>query len=168
MVGFETDRLKIRCIADKDIDALLRIYNSFENMRYISSGKSEWSRSELNEKYKKTNKNYKNGIGIFAVELKDSSEVIGEAGIFDSFNDAEKLELGYIIDSRFWRNGYGQETCKGLINYAFNNLKAKVLVARMYADNTNSVKLSESCQMRKVNEGIADNGKKYLVFELEK
>lgn len=172
MIIFETDRLIFRCIVREDVEDILKIYNKPENMIYISDGKCSWTDAELTEKYERINQDYNKGIGIgigiVALELKDTKSIIGEAGLFNSFGNPEKLEMGYIIDSAFWRKGYGLETCKGLMNYAFNKLQTQTLVARMYAENINSVSLSNKCGMREMQEGIAENGKKFLVFEISK
>lgn len=164
MTIFETDRLLVRRINPVDIKALLEIYNNAENMRYISSGKSQWTHAELTEKYGQNNKDNQRGIGIFALVLKSKQTVIGEAGLFNSFNNPKKLELGYIIDSTYWNKGLGQEICKGLINYAFFTLRINTLIARMYTENNASINLAEKCGMIKIDEGNAKNGKSYLVY----
>jgi len=38
----------------------------------------------------------------------------------------------------------------------------------MYADNINSVELSRKCGMKEIEGGLAENGKRFLVFEIEK
>ena len=163
----ETQRLLIRKIKEDDITQLLNIYNKEENMRYISSGKYKWSYDELHKKYTKTNVNDPFGIGIFSVELKETNKIIGEAGLFNSFNIPNVLELGYIIDVLYWNKGFGKEILNALINYAFNVLKTKTLIARMYANNIASVKLSESCGMSKIKEEMANNNSKVFVYELK-
>ena len=135
-------------------------------MRFISDGKYNWTREELELKYKKMNKDYPSGIGAFAVELKDTGEVIGEACIVNSFSDPQILEIGYIIDNHYWRKGYGREVCQGLIDYGFKKLGVKRLVARMYADNTASVMLSEICDMILTNKGRDENGKVIFRYEI--
>ncbi len=167
MILLKTQRLIIRSIDKKDISPLLDIYNKEENMRYVSTGKYDWTYTELVEKYTKFNMNYRKGYGIFVVQLQKDREIIGEAGLFNSFNNLSKLELGYIIDSKHWNNGYGKEVCKALIDYAFNQLKTNTLIARMYANNTASVKLSESCHMTMVNEEVMNNNRKIYVYQIE-
>lgn len=166
IIRLETERLVIRNIGDRDLGPLLKIYTDSKNMKYISNGRYDWTRDQLFEKYQGHNQNYKNGFGIFAVELKDSEEVIGEAGFFNSFDDLTALELGYIIDSKFWSNGYGYEICKALIKYGFDVLKLKKIVSRMYAENFASVRISEKCGMKKVDNGFAKNSKEYLVYNI--
>lgn len=165
MIRFKTDQLIIRDIETADLDILLGYYTQKANMKFISDGKHDWTREELEAKYNKANKADLSGIGIFAVELKETGELIGEAGLFNSFNEPSILEIGYLIDATFWRKGYGREVCQGLIDYAFR-LGAKRLVARMYADNTASVMLSEICDMTLVHKGRDENGKVIFRYEI--
>lgn len=166
MIIIETERLILRHILEDDLDCLLKVYNKLENMRFISNGKINWTKAELVSKYERINESYKYGIGIFSLQLKEEKNIIGEASLFNSFNDFEKLELGYIIDSSFWKRGYGKEICMGLFDYAFNILRVKLLVARMYAENINSVELSKKCGMREKEIGVAENGMQFIVYEI--
>ncbi|HZL12003.1 MAG TPA: GNAT family N-acetyltransferase [Prolixibacteraceae bacterium] len=165
-VRFETERLLIRDIETADLSSLLQVYSKKENMEYVSNGNYKWTFEQLSEKYNKLNKNYSSGFGIFVVEEKDSSEIIGEAGLFDSFGKQSKLELGYIIDSKHWGKGYGYEISLGLINYCFHKLKTKSVIARMYSKNVASVRLSEKCGMQKTNSGLTAANEEYLEYEL--
>lgn len=164
----ETERLVIRNIGDQDLDPLLKIYTNSKNMRYVSDGRYDWTRDQLYAKYQDNNQNYKNGFGIFAVQLKNSGDVIGEAGFFNSFCDLKTLEIGYIVDSKFWNNGYGYEICKALIKYGFEVLELKEIVSRMYAENLASVRLSEKCGMILINKGITEDEEEYLVYSITK
>ena len=166
MIRFETDSTIVEDLKETDFSELLRIYNKKENMKFISSGKYEWSEEEIKEKFESQMKNYNSGYGIFGVKLKSTMQLIGEAGLFNSFNDQEILELGYIIDVNFWKKGYGTEICNGLINYAFTCLKVKKVKARMYSSNKGSIKLSKKCGMSLINSGT-EKGIDYLEFELE-
>lgn len=165
MIRFETPQLIVRDIESADLDVLLHYYTQKSNMKFISDGRYDWTKDELEAKYQKLNKDHLSGIGVFAIELKETGEVIGEAGLFNSFNDPHIPELGYIIDSAFWRKGYGREVCQGLIDYAFK-LGAKRLVARMYADNTASVMLSEICDMTLTHKSRDENGKVIFRYEI--
>lgn len=149
MLRLKTARLNIRDLEESDFDKLLRIHNRKENMLYVSDGNYYWSKEQLIAKYQKFNKHADKGFGIFAVELKSTQQIIGEAGLFNSFDDASVLELGYIIDSAFWQQGFGTEICQGLIDYALGTPKTERLIARMYAANQASVLVSEKCGMKK-------------------
>jgi ribosomal-protein-alanine N-acetyltransferase len=166
MIRFQTDRLIIRDIQAEDMDFLLEIYRRQENMKFISDGRCEWSKEQLTEKYEKCNVNYASGFGIFTVCLIETNTVIGEAGLFDSFDDTDKLESGYILDAVYWRQGFGKEICNGLIQYCFNNLRISTVISRMYAENVGSVILSERCGMKRVNAGETNDGRKFYEYEI--
>jgi len=162
---FATERLIVREIKLKDIEFLLDIYNKEENMKFVSDGKFNWTKEVIIAKYDNVNKNYNKGIGIFAIELKENNTIIGEVGLFDSFNNFSKLELGYIIDSKFQNKGFGKEVCNGLLRYAKEKLNTEIIVARMYSENLKSIKLSETCGMKMIGSNHTDNGKKFNTYE---
>ena len=166
MIRFQTDRLIIRDIQAEDMDFLLEIYRRKENMKFISDGRCDWTKEQLTEKYEKCNVNYSSGFGVFTVYLKDTNTVIGEAGLFDSFGDTNKLELGTILDKTYWGQGFGKEICNGLIQYCFNALRISTVISRMYAENDRSVKLSEKCGMKRVNTGETTEGRTFYEYEI--
>jgi len=167
MIRFKTKRLLARDVEEKDYIFLLSIYSEKENMKYISCGRYDWTLSQLKEKYQTANADYSSGFGIFTVQTKDSGMIIGEAGLFNSFDDASILELGYIIDSDFWRQGFGTEICAALIKYAFNTLKTQKVVAQMYADNVASIRLSEKLGMQRTASGETETGQTFYRYELK-
>lgn len=158
MIRFETPHLIIRDIRKEDLEILLSYYTRKANMRFISNGRFDWTHEELEARFQKLNRDYPKGFGAFAVELKETGELIGEASLFNSFNDPQILEIGYIIDTNHWRKGYGLQVAQGLINYGFKSLGVKRIVARMYADNTASVMLSEICDMKLTHQGRSEEG----------
>lgn len=164
----ETKRLLIREINSDDIDCFLDIYTDSENLRFIPISDLNWSRKKLKEKYDKTNQDYKNGFGIYAAQIKNNSKIIGEVGLFNSFQDLNHLELGYILDKNFWRKGYGTEICNSLIHYDFNTLNLSKITARMFKQNVASIGLSEKCGMKLIQQKITDDGKYFCEYEITK
>ncbi len=163
----ETQRLWIREVKSDDLNSLLKILNDSKNMIYIPNSDFKWTKEKLKEKYDKINQDYNNGFGIFTVLTKNTDSIIGEAGLFNSFQNLKHLELGYILDNRFWRKGYGSEICNSLIDYGFQKLKLEKLTARMFKQNIASIKLSESCGMSLINEGQTDSGDFFCEFMIE-
>ncbi|MDO6759720.1 GNAT family N-acetyltransferase [Tamlana sp. 2_MG-2023] len=162
----ETKRLWIREIEPEDIDCLLEIYNNPQNMVFIPNSNFKWTETKLKEKYQKLNQNYFNGFGVFIIQIKDKDTIIGEAGLFNSFQNFKHLELGYIVDHKFWRNGYGSEICNALINYGFQKLKLEKLTARMFKENLASIKLSEHCGMKLVKSKSPENDIDFYEYEV--
>lgn len=166
MIHFETERLIIKEVSIvEELKALLSIYTQEVNMRYIQSGKYDWTFQELENRYKAINETgYPKGYGMFAVKLRGENKVIGEAGLFNSFSDPKKMEVGYIIDQMYWNKGYGTEVCKGLIDYAFNRLGCTELIARMYDQNTGSVRVCEKLGFELVLTGETENKKVFREY----
>lgn len=166
MILFETERLIIRPIREDDKLSLLKFHNDPQTMRYISSGKADWSPDELNRKLQLNELLYLVGFGIYAVEQKQTAGVIGEASVFNSFNDHKQPEIGYIIDRSYWNQRYGTEIVSGLLTYCRNILQAKRVIAQMYTDNIYSAHLCEKAGMQLYETVELGEGKRKLCFQL--
>lgn len=69
----------------------------------------------------------------WALELKASGKMIGTCGFtparFDNF------ELGYILNSAYWRQGYMFEAASAILAYAFHTYGVRRLEVRHLAEN---------------------------------
>ncbi len=155
---FETVQLEFQPLDEKAIGELLQIYNDPLTMKYIPNNPPSWTKEQLDQNFSLQLKNYPLGIGIYAVYEKRSGAFVGQAGIYDSFNKTERLEIGYILSSAFWNQGYGTEICTGLLSYCFKRLKAKTVVARMYSNNIGSVRVAEKSGMSFLESTALTNG----------
>lgn len=85
-----------------------------------------------------------NGIGRWAVILKETSEFIGWSGLklardmngYDEFYD-----LGYRFIPRFWGKGYATETAKAFVEFGFDQMKLNKICTHTMVDNINSAKV---------------------------
>ncbi|MBS2098492.1 GNAT family N-acetyltransferase [Carboxylicivirga linearis] len=159
-----SERLLLKPVSEQHLATLLMIYNNKNNMSLIPNGHKQWTLEKLKVKYKSLKQT--EGYGIFAILLKGNNQVIGEAGWFDSFNNKNEVELGYIIDEAFWNMGYGTEICNLLIKQGFNH-GFKTIIARMYAQNTASVKLSEKCGMNRFSTFYDKKGNQAYEYRLD-
>lgn len=166
MIRFTTPRLIVRDTEEGDFPALLTIYTSPEAMRYISSGRYDWTLEELTAKYNRLNNRDAESPSLFTVETKETGEIAGEAGLFDSYDTPSIRELGYILAPEVWGKGYGTEICRGLINYGFGLPQVEKIIARMYAANEASVRLCEKMQMVRTESGTTDTGRSFYTYEL--
>lgn len=104
-----------------------------------------------------------NGFGRFAVVLRESGKLIGDCGIMLSETDGVmENDLGYIIHSRYHRNGYGTEAAKVCLNYAFGKLRLTRLTANMEVNHTASVRVAEKIGMKKEKEFINKRNRNLL------
>jgi RimJ/RimL family protein N-acetyltransferase len=88
--------------------------------------------------------------GAFAAVLKETNELIGYV-LFKPLGDPEVVEIGWIFNKRFWRQGYAYEICSELIRYGFTNMKLHKICAQAI-DANKSVSLMKKLGMRE--EGV--------------
>lgn len=87
------------------------------------------------------------GVGMCAMGLKDTGELIGASGL-QPLEDTGEIEVGYSLAEKYWRQGYGYETAMGWIKYGFDVMELDRIVAVCHPDNTGSYKIMEKCGMR--------------------
>ena len=149
----ETARTYLRTYTMQDLEALQAILDS-KTMYAWGHGFTkqecrEWIETQL-ERYKKY------GFGLWAVVDKASGQIIGNAGLnyerIDMAGEREILELGYIINHRFWGRGYGLEVAVACAHYAFDKVGVKELCCLIKWDNLASLKLARKLGMCVVGE----------------
>ena len=149
----ETERLKIRQFYTKDLGPLLAIMKKPEVMYAWEAGfsKSE-TRKWLN---RQLTRYHKDGYGYFAVVLKDTGKLIGQAGLIKSeVNGENVVEIGYIFDNTAWGHGYAVEAARACVDLAFHELGLNKLHATIRLENTASVKVAEKLGMRKTGQYV--------------
>jgi RimJ/RimL family protein N-acetyltransferase len=170
----ETSRLIIRAFQPDDLHAIHRILDlTFGDGTRIADEEAlnerrswlEWSR--LSAEW--LPKMFQPPYGDRAVVLKSSDEVIGAVGLvpcFDVFEQIPGLERGgqpsiyraaemglfWAIDPEQQRRGYATEAAQAMIDFAFQQLRVKRLIATTEYDNTASIGV-----MRKLGMTLAQN-----------
>lgn len=56
---------------------------------------------------------------MIAIELKTIGKMIGN--VYLGKRDSDALEIGYVLNKEYWGQGYAAESCKALIQRAFEN-----------------------------------------------
>lgn len=142
----ETERLAVRRFTCDDFDALFAIMGKPEVMYAWEHGFTEedvrnWIERQL-VRYSE------DGIGYFAVILKESGQMIGQAGLMKTvMNGREVVEIGYIFDNAYWHNGYATEIAVRLIDYAFDDLGLPAVYCSIRQENKASLRVAERLGM---------------------
>lgn len=90
------------------------------------------------------------GFGRYAVMLKHTGELIGDAGILKSdINGNTENDLGYIIYCAFWNNGYGTESAKAILRWGLDSIGLGRIIANMACDHGASERVAEKIGMKK-------------------
>ena len=104
----ETERLCLRKMTPSDFDSLCKILQDEQTM-YAYEG--AFSDTESQEWLDKQISRYRQwGFGLWAVVLKESSQMIGQCGLtMQLWKEKELLEVGYLFQREYWHRGYATE-----------------------------------------------------------
>lgn len=166
----ETERLLLREILDTDLEGMFALDNNPNVHHYL--GKNPILTIDKSQDYiNNIRKQYlENGIGRYAVILKETNQFIGWCGI-KYITEPENghvnfHEIGYRFIEEFWGKGFGYESAKAWLDYGFNTMNIKTIYASANLENTGSRKILEKIGMHPKNE-FEWNGIPCLWYELE-
>jgi len=119
-----TERLYFREINQDDFIALSKILQDEETMYAYNGAFSDEETQEWLDKQIARYKKY--GLGLWALILKETDEMIGQCGItVQPWKDTEGLEIGYLLRKDYWHKGLATEAAQRCKEYAFDNLNAE-------------------------------------------
>jgi len=143
----ETPHLLIRELRPTDDVAMFEMDNDPEvhkylgNHHYTSIEQSRDNIRYIRQQYEE------NGIGRWAVEVKDTGEFVGWTGwklMKESVNGhSNHLDFGYRHTRKHWGKGYGYEAAKASFDYGREVLGFKDAYAMTHVDNAGSRRILE-------------------------
>ncbi|MCF6131981.1 GNAT family N-acetyltransferase [Flavobacterium wongokense] len=156
----ETERLILRPLELSDVDGFFAMNDNPNVSKYLriplkTRGEAEaYIRKIINE-YQK------NGIGRFAVVLKNTNNLIGFSGLklrANAENGYENVyDLGYRFAEEHWHQGFATEAAQAWLKYGFNEMKLSVIHACAVKDNIGSNKVLQKLGFEFTNEYMANN-----------
>ncbi|PEY37557.1 GNAT family N-acetyltransferase [Bacillus cereus] len=140
--SIRTERLFMRKPILEDIDAFYQIVKNDEVGRWLAVSR-EMSKEETKQYVGKIIEHWNvNGFGVWFLFHKTTEELIGHCGL-RYMDGTEDVEIMYLLDPKFWRNGYATEAAHASIQYAFHDLKVQKLTARIRITNEKSKNVLE-------------------------
>ena len=134
----ETDRLLIREFTSDDIAQMPEEPDAWYTEEECAADPVFYDKDKLEAYLKSQYRFYE--YGIWAVVGKADGVIAGKAGVTNLEESAEYLELGYHIFKPHRRQGYAEEACHAVLNYAKEELACPVC-ARVAKENTASIQL---------------------------
>ncbi|MBS0235714.1 MAG: GNAT family N-acetyltransferase [Proteobacteria bacterium] len=145
----ETDRLLLRTWKKEDADSYWRINQDTKVLEFLMG---PLTMEQVREFMTQCNAGIaEHKFGLFAVEVKESGEMIGFIGLniprFEAhFTPA--VEIGWRLASDSWGKGYATEGAKACLEYGFNVVALKEIVSFTVPSNTRSRRVMEKIGMR--------------------
>jgi RimJ/RimL family protein N-acetyltransferase len=87
------------------------------------------------------------GMGLWALEHKDTAEFLGQVGLFPVEGKGPEVEVAYELAPRVWGHGYATEAARKLVEYGFGTLGLRRIVALILPDNARSRNVASKCGM---------------------
>jgi ribosomal-protein-alanine N-acetyltransferase len=84
---------------------------------------------------------------FYAACLKDSNKLIGN--LYLGKRDFDSCEIGYVFNKNYKGKGFATEDAMGLIQYAFDEIGAKRIIAECNPENEHSWKMLECLGLRR-------------------
>lgn len=144
----ETTRLRLRLFTHDDLPVMHKLNTDPDVIRYADDPAKDMdeSRQRLENGPLLDYKKY--GYGRFAVELKETGEVIGFCGI-KYLPEIDLPEVGYRYLKEYWGKGIGTEAARVCVDFARQDLRIEKLIALIIPENIGSIKVAEKLGMKR-------------------
>ncbi|MDW3646565.1 MAG: GNAT family protein [Bacteroidia bacterium] len=141
---FETSRLRIREYLFSDLNAIHEYASKAEVVQYQNWGPNrlEDSRQFLAEVMNWPKQNPRMSYG-FCIASKPDNHCMGGCGIYLNKEGLDKAKIGYILNPKFWKQGYTTEATQELARYASEELKIGLVEATCDVRNIASKRVLE-------------------------
>ncbi len=155
----QTKRLFLRPIKQYDADSIFE-YAKEQNVGPLAGWEPHKTLKNTKDfiDYALRKKDY-GQPGVYSIVLKETRKMIGTIEIH-SYKE-QKGAIGFVLNPKYWNNGYITEASKALIIYAFEVLNLKRLEYCHFPHNIASKRVCEKLEF--VFEGILRN--KYLLYD---
>ena len=101
----------------------------------------------------------------WAIELKDTHELIGSISMVNVYEDTCSMEMGWVIGKKYWGNGYAPEAAECIMNVLFDVVGVNCIFAKHDTNNPKSGRAMQKLGMKfegvirqcnRNNQGIVD------------
>jgi ribosomal-protein-alanine N-acetyltransferase len=167
----ETKRLLFRRLVLDDLDALFALYRDKETRRYFPDGTDgTLTVAETREEIEW----FLNGhpdhpeLGLWATIHRPTHQFIGRCGLLPwTIDGRAEVEVAYLLDKQYWRQGLGTEAAKALLQHGFERLRLSRLICLVHPDNQASIKVARNIGMS-LEKAMVDDAGPFLLFSINK
>lgn len=147
----ETERLRLRPFAERDLDALANILARPDVMRYLYE--DPLTRNEvavlLDERVRQNHLTDQGDTLWLAIELKESGAMIGSVHLAWLSQEHAQAEVGYRLHPDHWGQGYASEAVLAMLAFGFRALELHRIVGACDDRNEPGRRLLERIGMRR-------------------
>lgn len=158
----ETNRCKIDILQDSDYEKVRELFANEKVRKFLGGIVSSESFNNSFDNMLTCNEN----SYYWVVRLKYNNETIGLVSL-DKHHDGFSTEASYQFMPQYWGYGYAEEVITRIIDYAFNELMIKKIVAETQSANKASCKLLRKIGMS-LEQVVSRFGAEQYIFSISK
>jgi ribosomal-protein-alanine N-acetyltransferase len=163
----ESVRIQFRRLTLDDAEVWKGYFASAEAIKFMSlklndpDGPKIWIERQL--------KRYEDfGAGLWALINKQTGDFVGQCGLLvQEVGDETRLEIGYHLLPKHWRNGYATEAAMACRNFAFQNKLDENLISLIDPTNFRSQDVAKRNGMKFLEENVF-RGDRIFVFGISR
>ncbi|MFZ5352019.1 MAG: GNAT family N-acetyltransferase [Bacillota bacterium] len=139
---FETDRIKLRKMTEKDIEVYNKWSNDEEVIKNTYPNMDRYSMHDTEQFYKKISGS--SNSRTYIIEVKEAGLPIGITTLLniDFFNRNAEFIID-IGEKEYWGGGYGKEALTLMLDLAFKELNLHRVFLRVFSFNERAIRLYE-------------------------
>jgi ribosomal-protein-alanine N-acetyltransferase len=157
-----TARLRLRPLAEDDLDELYRLYRDPLVEPWIGHHTREALAEELGFHLAHQ---AEHGWAVWAVEERATNRFIGDCGLQPLERRGPEVELTYELYPDAWGRGYATEAARAVVHAALGTLALDSVVAVVKAHNLASRRVLEKAGLSPAGERVA-YGERMLLYEI--
>lgn len=138
----ETDRLILRMFTKNDINQYAKICADGEVMRYIGKGETLSKEDAWWEVAGFLGHWQLKGYGMWALEEKQSGELIGRVGFLYP-EGWPGFEIGWLLGREYWGKGYATEAAEAALVFGCQGEFHEKIISLVYPANNRSIRIVE-------------------------
>lgn len=164
----ETERLLFRRLILDDLNALFALYSDPEIRQYFPEGTLTYEETkEVIERFLNEHPDHPK-LGLWATIYKETGQLIGRCGLLpQTVEERSEVEVAYLLDKKYWRQGLGTEAAQAILQYGFEQLQLSRLICMVDPENQASAKVATNIGMTLEKEVVDENGP-FLLFSINK
>jgi len=144
---FDTPRLVIRSFEPTDAAGMLAVFGEGEVRRFLPPFPEPTLESMSKSVARRMAMGAEHGHGLWAVERKDTGELIGDCGLMLVEGTGPEVELAYHYKLSAWNRGFGTEAAIACLGQAFGPIGLDRVIAICVPDNIGSWRVMEKAGM---------------------
>lgn len=155
----QTERLIIRRFSVADKEGLFELVSD-ESTCSDDGGYTPYK--SMDEEFCRIVSNFAEEKNRFSMVLKDGGKMIGTVHLMDADRGVPALEIGYAVNKRYRRQGYGFESVSAVIDFCFDKLGAEMMVASAFSFNKKSQNMLNKLGF--IEEGVTHKAQRHSKY----